>query len=148
MKHMAGDQVKGLYARLIVPGAIQRQWFQRLLWFTAVIFLFAAVGKQVYAGCFYYCEQEDHQQMISMCPYASGCPGNCVRETWQEGHCRFTINPFAGCNSVTRDLVYNRYKSSGCTPNGLTGTCTCNEPWIYDGFYLAPGPDCDGYVCE
>jgi hypothetical protein len=66
------------------------------------------VTKQALASCFYYCVVEDRQILYYRCGSPINlCPGACIREEWQEGSCQFTINPFAGCESVQKVVPHN-----------------------------------------
>jgi len=115
----------------------------------AVILLVGVyVIKQALADCFHYCVVVDRQIIQNQCVVISGCPGSCSREEWQEGFCQFTINPFAGCDSVQRLVPHSLY-TTGCVPVGaINPSCQCDGAnWRFQGIVFVNQPDCNGYTC-
>lgn len=107
------------------------------------------VTKQALASCFYYCVVEDRQFLYYRCGSPINlCPGVCIREEWQEGSCQFTINPFAGCESVQKVVPHNFYVTN-CVPAGaIYPHCKCDENnWWYAGMAGVNQQDCNGYTC-
>ena len=107
------------------------------------------VTKQALASCFYYCVVEDRQIVQKQCGRVTdGCPGYCSKEEWQQGSCQFTINPFAGCDSVQKVVPHNFY-TTGCVLAGaINPSCRCDENnWRYAGRVFVNQPDCNGYTC-
>jgi hypothetical protein len=106
------------------------------------------VTKQALAGCFYYCVVEDRQIVQNQCQVINGCSGSCSKEEWQQGSCKFTINPFAGCDSVQKAVPHNFY-TTGCVSAGaINPNCRCDENnWRYTGRVFVNQPDCKGYTC-
>jgi hypothetical protein len=107
------------------------------------------VTKQALASCFYYCVVEDRQIVQKQCGRVTdGCPGSCSKEERQEGSCRFTINPFAGCDPVQRLVPHSLY-TTGCVPAGMIiPNCQYDEAnWQFRGIVFVNQPDCNGYTC-
>jgi len=85
----------------------------------AVILLVGVyVTKQALAWCFHYCVVTDWLRVVKDCGgVIEGCPGFCYAYYWQQGSCEFTINPFAGCESVHRFVPCSVY-STNCVSAG------------------------------
>jgi hypothetical protein len=107
------------------------------------------VTKQALASCFSYCVAEDRQFLYYGCGSPIDlCPCVCVREEWQEGSCQFTINPFAGCESVEKVVPHNFYATFCVLVGMIYPRCECDgNNWRYIGRIFVNQPDCNGYTC-
>jgi len=116
----------------------------------AVILLVGVyVIKQALASCFQYCVVEDRLIIQNQCgEVIEGCPGSCYAYYWQQGSCKFTINPFAGCESVQRFVPYSVYSTNCVSAGAIFPSCQCNGGgWDFEGIGFVYQPDCNGYTC-
>ncbi|MEM2691500.1 MAG: hypothetical protein QXS01_05310 [Candidatus Bathyarchaeia archaeon] len=109
------------------------------------------MGKQALAGCFSYCTVYDYSRSWNTCQIYGGwiCQGECVVETWQAGSCQPTLNPFAGCQAIYRQVpVAHHYTYCEWVHYTNSGVyvCTCGYYWDLDMKFYSMN-DCDGYTC-
>ena len=116
----------------------------------AVILLVGVyVTKQALAWCFHYCVVTDWLRVVKDCGgVIEGCPGFCYAYYWQQGSCEFTINPFAGCESVHRYVPYSVYSTNCVSAGQIFPNCQCDETnWQFEDIGFVYQSDCNGYTC-
>lgn len=116
----------------------------------AVILLVGVyVTKQALARCFSYCVVTDRVSVVKDCGgVIEGCPGSCYAYYWQQGSCKPTINPFAGCESVERYVPYSVYSTNCVSAGQIFPNCQCDETnWQFEDIGFVYQSDCNGYTC-